>query len=211
MIPGAAASAGRAILPALGRGGANVLKWLKGGGSAVAGGAGRAASALKTAEGWKEMGLFGGEALTGVRWTKEAIKTHPVQSGIFGLAGLQFGAHLTTDIRDEGADWIFARDEKDRHVMFNMHRRNRLHRQLQEIEAGRLQDSIMRNAARLAAANPHLYGEVMAGRRLPQGAVVFGGEPRVDLMQQLATEMAMGEYPREVPPDEQLSQFLGGQ
>lgn len=42
----------------------------------------------------------------------------------------------------------------------------------------------------LAAVSPQTFNEVLAGERLPQGAVVLGGQPRVDLLQDLAYNLA---------------------
>ena len=53
-----------------------------------------------------------------------------------------------------------------------------------------LQQRMSQSLARLASASPQIYNQIMAGRQLPQGAVVLGGQPRVDLMEQLALRMA---------------------
>lgn len=55
------------------------------------------------------------------------------------------------------------------------------------------------NMQRLAMANPELAKQLMAGRVLPQGATVIGGQPRVDLMEQVADAMSRGEF-NDVPP-----------
>ena len=60
-----------------------------------------------------------------------------------------------------------------------------------------LQSSMAQSLARLAAASPQTYNPVMAGRLLPQGAVVLGGTPRVDLMEDLALRMASN--PQAIP------------
>ena len=60
-----------------------------------------------------------------------------------------------------------------------------------------LQSSMAQSLARLAAASPQTYNQVMAGRQLPQGAVVLGGAPRVDLMEDLALRMASN--PQSIP------------
>jgi hypothetical protein len=41
---------------------------------------------------------------------------------------------------------------------------------------------------------PAIYTAVSAGRKLPQGAVVLGGQPRVDLLQELGRSMAEGQF-----------------
>tara|TARA_X000001388_G_scaffold65960_1_gene52592 strand:- start:97 stop:549 length:453 start_codon:yes stop_codon:yes gene_type:complete len=60
-----------------------------------------------------------------------------------------------------------------------------------------LQRRMGQSMARLAAADPQLYQHVVTGRQLPQGAVVLGGAPRVDLMEELALRMATS--PQAIP------------
>ena len=60
-----------------------------------------------------------------------------------------------------------------------------------------LQASMAQSLARLAAASPQTYNQVMAGRQLPQGAGGLGGAPRVDLMEDLALRMASN--PQAIP------------
>jgi len=58
------------------------------------------------------------------------------------------------------------------------------------------------NRARVLAQNtmslvqnaPNVAAQVMAGRRLPRGGMVIGGQPRLDLMQELAGQMADGKF-----------------
>ncbi len=69
--------------------------------------------------------------------------------------------------------------------------------------------AMLESAAKLAALDPQLYNQVLAGRRLPQGAAVFGGRPRVDLLEELALDMASGAY-TETNPQQELLDLLGG-
>jgi len=71
-----------------------------------------------------------------------------------------------------------------------------------EMNKQRLEKSAAQNAARLAATAPHLYNQILAGRQLPQGAVVLGGRPRTDLLEQLSHGMATGQF-QESPMGEQ--------
>jgi len=57
-----------------------------------------------------------------------------------------------------------------------------------------LQNSISENLMRLQSESPELYARVSAGRVLPQGAVVIGGAPRQDLLQQLGMSMSNNEF-----------------
>jgi len=73
-------------------------------------------------------------------------------------------------------------------------------------KAERYRQLVAINTARLAQSDPHLYNEVMAGRRLAQGTRLFGGTPRQDLMDSLAARMATGQYQQQ-PSVEEL---MGG-
>jgi hypothetical protein len=89
-------------------------------------------------------------------------------------------------------------------------RRERLRATLAVVEARRLRQRMLESAMRLAATDPQTYTEVLAGRKLPMGAVVFGGQPREDLMERLAAGMAQGEYRDEAAEQERsLAELLG--
>lgn len=62
------------------------------------------------------------------------------------------------------------------------------------IRLQRLQQLMVENSTRLAQRFPHRYNEMLAGRRLPQGAVVIGGNPRSDIIEDIAYAMATGAY-----------------
>jgi hypothetical protein len=53
-----------------------------------------------------------------------------------------------------------------------------------------VRESIRKNITYIAQSNPQLYNELVVGRRLPRGAVVLGGPPRRDLLEEVATMMA---------------------
>jgi hypothetical protein len=56
------------------------------------------------------------------------------------------------------------------------------------------EDSIQRNLQQIMQRAPDLYMSVAAGRRLPSGAVVLGGAPRQDLLNELGRSMADGRF-----------------
>ena len=133
---------------------------------------------------------FGNEVLVGDRSLKDTIKKHPFLSGlgIAGAAGLagEAGRTLRAGARESftGKSITDTMDKFERDQAFQQ-------RQMaQQAQYDMVQQELARNAARLAAANPHLYNQIMAGRRLPQGAVILGGNPRTDLMEEIAGGMA---------------------
>jgi hypothetical protein len=81
----------------------------------------------------------------------------------------------------------------------------------EQMRAQRLEKEVAKQAASLAAVAPHLYNQILAGRTLPQGAVVLGGSPRTDLMEQLALGMASGEFNQPDSDTSMLAAMAGGQ
>jgi len=67
----------------------------------------------------------------------------------------------------------------------------------EDLKRRRIEEMIERNMAVVASRDPHLYSQVMAGRVLPQGAVVLGGPRRQDLMEELAYAMGNSTSPEE--------------
>lgn len=73
----------------------------------------------------------------------------------------------------------------------------------QQKRAERLQGAVQENIRRIAATDPHLYTQLLRQRRLPRGAVVIGGSPRPDFLEEVAFQMATGGM-RKTPPGEDL-------
>jgi len=80
----------------------------------------------------------------------------------------------------------------------------------QQMKARRLQQAMADNMMRLAAANPQLYNQLLAGRPLPQGAVVIGGGQRSDFLESVAYQMATGGFgnPQGTPDSPDVMQSL---
>ena len=66
---------------------------------------------------------------------------------------------------------------------------------LDRMRSARIQDMVERNVAAIQRMSPHLYDQILAGRILPQGAVVLGGSPRSDLLEELAYNMGTSSTP----------------
>jgi len=80
----------------------------------------------------------------------------------------------------------------------------------QRFKSQRLQAAMADNMMRLAAANPHLYNQLLVGRVLPQGAVVLGGGQKSDFLESVAYQMATGgfETPTGTPDSPDVMQTL---
>ena len=129
-----------------------------------------------------------------------------IPAAFFAFGPDQFGEQLVVDpIRDAAKydpfDQALVRSQE-------VYKQKR-HALLQRAEVEDLQRKAMRASMRLAALDPHLYNEVMAGRSLPKDAVVFGGQPRQDLMEQLAMSMAEGQFKEQPSASDELMQELG--
>ena len=83
--------------------------------------------------------------------------------------------------------------------------------QAEQLRGAKIEKETARQAAALAATAPHLYNQILAGRTLPQGAVVLGGTPRTDLMEQLALGMASGDFNQPDSDTSMLAAMAGGQ
>jgi len=81
----------------------------------------------------------------------------------------------------------------------------RARRMASAMESQRMQRSIMENLQQVAQNNPALYNQVSAGRKLPRGAVVLGGQQRQDLLTELARAMDSGSFRQQDP----LSDLIG--
>jgi len=74
-----------------------------------------------------------------------------------------------------------------------------------QLRAQKLQQTMASNMARIAALDPHLYNELLVGRSLPRGAVVIGGEPKTDFLEQVAFEMSTGGFQQPEPEKDVLA------
>ena len=86
--------------------------------------------------------------------------------------------------------------------------------QMQEdLRRRRLAELTASNAQRLMTEMPELANQLLAGRELPTGAVVIGGDPNVDLLHHMASRMTMGAYSQQGAPqgDMMPSQMMGVQ
>lgn len=128
-----------------------------------------------------------------------AFKAAPFNT-VVGTLGA--GAYLT-DALIQGYPEIAAQVSGNRYSQSIQDAANfQLEAARQQAKIERLQQTMALNTARLAQAEPHLYNEVLAGRRLPQGAVVLGGNPRTDLLSEMALRMSTGGFQQTSAQDE---------
>jgi hypothetical protein len=115
-----------------------------------------------------------------------------MRGGLMGLSALAGGALVEKLVQSAGENADLEQESQEelrrsaRQDMLNLLGRKE-HKQA-------LQMNIDDNLAQLQQKAPDLYMSVAAGRRLPQGAVVIGGMPRQDLLQQLGMSMSNGDF-----------------
>lgn len=102
-----------------------------------------------------------------------------------GLMGAELGRGAVKAVKEE-----FTGFDKD----LREQARQMRYQAAQQMKARRLHQAMAENMMRLAAANPQLYNQLMAGRPLPTGAVVIGGGRRTDFLESVAYQMATGGF-----------------
>tara|TARA_R100000700_G_scaffold9877_2_gene14326 strand:- start:5126 stop:5659 length:534 start_codon:yes stop_codon:yes gene_type:complete len=144
--------------------------------------------------------------LTGIKG-KDMLKGENIGMTIPAAGfGYLFGKELIYDPMKEAIN----KDPMAARLMASQEAERRRKEMLQKrLEIEDLQKRAMQASMRLAALDPHLYNEVMAGRSLPKDAVVFGGQPRQDLMEQLSMAMAQGQFKEDPSAQDELMQELG--
>lgn len=130
---------------------------------------------------------------------------HPISSGLLAAGGGVFLAEevggplirpLTGDRGREGIKEGFETLETAAYRTARMRRLQRL---------------MMENESILAHAHPHFYNEVLAGRKLPRGAVFLGKTNRRDLMEELVAGMSQGAFASREEGDQDLIDLLRSQ
>lgn len=93
------------------------------------------------------------------------------------------GTYVTGGVREQIAQTLRARAAQN----------------LLAAKAQRLKGDISANIESLRQSAPDVYQQLIAGRRLPEGAVVFGGGARTDLLERVAMQMSQGQF--SAPPN----------
>ena len=126
-------------------------------------------------------------------WLLKQFKKNPTGAVLgAGNLALMFGPGLVKSLRDELDIGGYVDEQTDRLIgaQAELNSYARMQRRREE-ELNRLMQV---NTAMLAQRSPELYNQIMAGRRLPQQATVIGGQPREDLLREVARGMSEGRY-----------------
>lgn len=136
------------------------------------------------------------------------------KGGRLGLAGAALAAlpvvgDAGLDLFDSAFETVTGRrpGQMAPQDLFKFQRELRAYAMADRMKADRYMRMNSENTALLARYFPHQFQEIMAGRELPQGAVVIGGEPRADLMAEFATHMSSGGFQQ---PSTSEEDFLHG-
>lgn len=131
-----------------------------------------------------------------------------IASGAMGLLGLEAGsfaaapwsaaaiaATAAQPIAEAGMDFVGSLDllggKRQAEVEENRNRSDFL--EMVRKREHRLKQLRMANLRQVAQYAPDVYHQTAAGRVLPKGAVVIGGQPRQDLLAELADAMSQGQ------------------
>lgn len=153
----------------------------------------------------RRAGMLGKAAQVGLG---AAIK-HPVLTGINALTmiplSLSAGKGVVNDLSRTvtGEDAIGNTSFDTVQRLEEEARRADLRRQMVQENRARV---LAQNTMSLMQSAPDVAAQILAGRRLPKGGVVIGGTPRVDLMQEMAGQMADGSFRKPDP----LAELTGG-
>ena len=113
---------------------------------------------------------------------------HPFLSLAVPGLGLEFGPELGKGFSRDVLGYDDAPQRRAAHHLMT----------LQSMTSQARQEEIRRNMAmsvqNLASVSPNLFNSIMAGRKVPQDAVVLGGNPRTDLLEEVAMGMAQGDF-----------------
>ena len=115
-----------------------------------------------------------------------------MRGGLAGLGALAGGALIGKAIQGFGEDQ--EREERRQEMLRRQARQDMLDMLGRKEQKQAVQMSIDDNLAKLQQTAPDLYMRVASGRLLPQGAVVIGGVPRQDLLNQLGMAMSNGQF-----------------
>ena len=110
-------------------------------------------------------------------------------AGILAPSALYLGGTIGAPIGRGAYNLVTARDLRDQEKALETAYGSYADNLAYKLKNARQEQEVQRNMMAVQQASPHLYAQVMAGRRLPQGSVVLGGQPRQDLMEELASYM----------------------
>lgn len=170
-------------------------------------------------------GMKQGMVGKGLNWAAKQAVHSPIGTGLTALAALQM---LAPGVMDSVTSPVKGLTGGDSAVDLFLNNTglspgqpvfsNRLANQGQlvalqdqmRLKAQRDAQTAAQNTALLFQTAPHVAAQIMAGRRLPKGAVVIGGTPRVDLMQEMAMSMGQGQFEQQDPMQQILERQQGG-
>lgn len=130
----------------------------------------------------------------------------------FGVPAAGFAAEtLVPSVGGFARDLVFRPGVTDQQRSNNLEQLYRIKREKKlRKDYFDLQLKMQEAVRQLATLSPQKYQELLAGKKLPADAIVFGGSPRVDLLQQFATDSAMQSLtPQGMQPNNDPLEALG--
>jgi len=138
------------------------------------------------------------QARRGAKIKELKSKQFKRRAGAVGLAalgtlGTYYGTKKVMDTAGVSEDALMRRALME---LANQEKQNEIQGLVGRAQAISYDDAIQRNIGRIQQYAPDLFLSVSAGRKLPTGAVVLGGTPRQDLLNELGRAMADGQFRR---------------
>jgi hypothetical protein len=120
------------------------------------------------------------------------------RAGAVGLAALGtlggiYGIRKGMDLAGVSQDALMKKALLE---MVNQEKQDEIQGLVGRAQAQSYENAIQQNLGRVQQYAPDLFMSVAAGRKLPSGAVVLGGTPRQDLLNELGRAMADGRFSR---------------
>lgn len=121
------------------------------------------------------------------------VKRHPVGTMLGADAAIFGGPALLGAGASVVDDWGPHADQKAEEAVERQRKMQYVQRMAQQ-KAREYVQLFEANTVSLAQSDPQLFNELMAGRRLPSGAVVFGGRPKSNYLESVVQGMTDGNF-----------------
>jgi hypothetical protein len=121
------------------------------------------------------------------------------KAGLIGggvLAAAEFAPGIIRGVR--GSVREITGDDPTVDALLEDNRTRAVFMAMQQRKQEQLRRLQQENTNRILQYMPQVANQLLAGRKLPQGAVVIGGQPRTDLLDEVARQMGAGAFNQSV-------------
>jgi hypothetical protein len=118
------------------------------------------------------------------------VKNNPWKSLAIADGAMFAAPFAAMGVNAVGETITGAQGERDQESMAAMQK----YEQMRRAQAKRYVELMEANTRAMAATDPQMFNELRAGRRLQNGAVIFGGGPRSSYLESVVMDMTEGRY-----------------